>query len=198
MKVQFTETVLRDAGQSLIATRLPYSKYEDILGTMDNAGYFSLECWGGATFDTCLRFLDENPWERLRAIYRANSTNVMMAALLSVDSFSGYAQARDVMERVARHDTELLRQMDAELAAYDTQRLELEAQIGQLNADLAELEENRLWCEEQMAIARQTIEWADLQIAQSQQAYLDEQVEVAALEAALAASPSILTVICPA
>ena len=68
MKVQFTETVLRDANQSLIATRLPYSEFDGILETMDKAGYYSLECWGGATFDSCLRYLDEDPWERLRKI----------------------------------------------------------------------------------------------------------------------------------
>lgn len=68
MRVQLTETVLRDANQSLIATRLPYSVYEPILSTMDKAGYYSIECWGGATFDTCLRYLDEDPWERLRGL----------------------------------------------------------------------------------------------------------------------------------
>jgi oxaloacetate decarboxylase alpha subunit len=57
-KVLFTETVLRDANQSLMATRLPYSDYEKILPVMDQAGYYSVECWGGATFDSCLRFLD--------------------------------------------------------------------------------------------------------------------------------------------
>ena len=54
-KVQFTETVLRDANQSLMATRLPYADYEGILSTMDKAGYYSVECGGGATFDSCLR-----------------------------------------------------------------------------------------------------------------------------------------------
>ena len=58
-KVQITETVLRDANQSLMATRLPYSDYADILSTMDKAGYYSVECWGGATFDSCLRYLGE-------------------------------------------------------------------------------------------------------------------------------------------
>lgn len=62
-KVQFTETVLRDANQSLIATRLPYGKFEPILEKMDQAGFYSVECWGGATFDVCLRFLNEDPWE---------------------------------------------------------------------------------------------------------------------------------------
>ena len=50
-KVQFTETVLRDANQSLIATRLPYDKFEPILDRIDKAGFYSVECWGGATFD---------------------------------------------------------------------------------------------------------------------------------------------------
>lgn len=67
-RVQFVETVLRDANQSLIATRLPYSKFEAILPTMDKAGYYACECWGGATFDVCLRYLHEDPWERLRKI----------------------------------------------------------------------------------------------------------------------------------
>lgn len=58
-RVQFVETVLRDANQSLIATRLPYSKFEAILPTMDKAGYYACECWGGATFDVCLRYLHE-------------------------------------------------------------------------------------------------------------------------------------------
>ena len=55
MKVQFTETVLRDANQSLVATRLGYDQFEPILETMDKAGFYSVECWGGATFDVCLR-----------------------------------------------------------------------------------------------------------------------------------------------
>jgi len=62
------ETVLRDAQQSLIATRMPYEDFKDILGKIDDAGFAALECWGGATFDTCLRFLNEDPWERLKLI----------------------------------------------------------------------------------------------------------------------------------
>ena len=67
-KVEFTETVLRDAQQSLIATRMPYSVMEPVLPAIDRAGYYSVEMWGGATFDSCLRFLGEDPWERLRMI----------------------------------------------------------------------------------------------------------------------------------
>ena len=58
-KIGITETVLRDAHQSLIATRMRTDEFEGILEKMDKIGYHSLECWGGATFDSCLRFLDE-------------------------------------------------------------------------------------------------------------------------------------------
>ena len=61
-KIGITETVLRDAHQSLIATRMRTDEFEGILEKMDKIGYHSLECWGGATFDACLRFLDEDPW----------------------------------------------------------------------------------------------------------------------------------------
>ena len=66
--IHLTETVLRDANQSLLATRLPLRQFEAILETIDQAGYYSVECWGGATFDACLRYLDEDPWERLRIL----------------------------------------------------------------------------------------------------------------------------------
>ena len=62
-KIGITETVLRDAHQSLIATRMRTDEFEGILEKMDKIGYHSLECWGGATFDSCLRFLDEDPWD---------------------------------------------------------------------------------------------------------------------------------------
>ncbi len=66
--IGITETILRDAHQSLIATRMPTSEMLPILDKMDKVGYHSIECWGGATFDACLRFLKEDPWERLRAL----------------------------------------------------------------------------------------------------------------------------------
>ena len=71
MKIRFTETVLRDANQSLIATRMPITEFEKILPALNKAGYYSLECWGGATFDACLRYLNEDPWERLRRVNAA-------------------------------------------------------------------------------------------------------------------------------
>ena len=88
-RVQFVETVLRDANQSLIATRLPYDKFEPILETMDKAGFYSVECWGGATFDVCLRYLNEDPWERLRKI-RAKMPNTKLQMLLRGQNVLGY------------------------------------------------------------------------------------------------------------
>lgn len=99
MKVQFTETVLRDANQSLIATRLPYSEFDGILETMDKAGYYSLECWGGATFDSCLRYLDEDPWERLRKI-RAKCPNTKLQMLLRGQNLLGYHHYPDDVVRM--------------------------------------------------------------------------------------------------
>ena len=60
MKVNITETVLRDGQQSLVATRMNSEDFESILEKMDQAGFYSIECWGGATFDSCLRFLNED------------------------------------------------------------------------------------------------------------------------------------------
>lgn len=93
-KVQFTETVLRDANQSLMATRLPYSDYEEILPVMDKAGYYSIECWGGATFDSCLRYLNEDPWERLRKL-RKNLPNNKLQMLLRGQNLLGYKHYHD-------------------------------------------------------------------------------------------------------
>ena len=93
-KVQFTETVLRDANQSLMATRLPYADYADILPVMDQAGYYSIECWGGATFDSCLRYLNEDPWERLRKL-RKNLPNNKLQMLLRGQNLLGYKHYHD-------------------------------------------------------------------------------------------------------
>ena len=93
-KVLFTETVLRDANQSLIATRLPYSKFADILPTLDKAGYYSVECWGGAVFDVCLRYLDEDPWKRLRDIRKA-MPNTKLQMLLRGQNLLGYKHYPD-------------------------------------------------------------------------------------------------------
>ena len=116
-KVRFTETVLRDANQSLMATRLPYADYEQILSTMDKAGYYSVECWGGATFDSCLRYLNEDPWERLRHI-REHMPNTKLQMLLRGQNLLGYKHYHDdVVEKFVelsiKNGIDVLRIFDA-------------------------------------------------------------------------------------
>ena len=78
-KVKIMETCLRDGHQSLMATRLKTEEMLPIIETMDKAGYYSMEMWGGATFDTAIRFLNEDPWERLREIKkRTKNTKLQM------------------------------------------------------------------------------------------------------------------------
>ena len=98
-KVQFVETVLRDANQSLIATRLPYEKFEKMLPVIDKAGYYAAEVWGGATFDVCLRYLNEDPWERLRKI-RAGMPNTKLQMLLRGQNVLGYSHYPDDFVRL--------------------------------------------------------------------------------------------------
>lgn len=98
MKVNITETVLRDAQQSLAATRMHSSDFEPILKKLDRAGFYSLECWGGATFDACLRYLNEDPWERLRKI-RATVKNTKLQMLLRGQNLLGYKHYPDDVVR---------------------------------------------------------------------------------------------------
>ncbi len=98
-KVKFTETVLRDSQQSLIATRMPFEDFEGILEKLDNAGYYSLECWGGATFDSCLRYLDEDPWERLRKI-KAVCKKTPLQMLIRGQNILGYKHYPDDVVRL--------------------------------------------------------------------------------------------------
>lgn len=93
-KVKITETVLRDSHQSLIATRMTTEEMLPILETMDEVGYHSLEAWGGATFDACMRFLNEDPWERLRKIReRVKKTKLQM--LFRGQNILGYRHYSD-------------------------------------------------------------------------------------------------------
>ncbi|MEN4286246.1 oxaloacetate decarboxylase subunit alpha [Streptococcus pyogenes] len=97
-KIRITETVLRDGQQSQIATRMTTKEMIPILETLDNAGYHALEMWGGATFDSCLRFLNEDPWERLRAIRKAvKKTKLQM--LLRGQNLLGYRNYADDVVR---------------------------------------------------------------------------------------------------
>ena len=116
-KVQITETVLRDANQSLMATRLPYSDFADILPEMNKAGYYSVECWGGATFDSCLRYLSEDPWQRLRDIRKA-MPDTKLQMLLRGQNLLGYKHYHDdVVEKFVelsiKNGIDILRIFDA-------------------------------------------------------------------------------------
>lgn len=97
-QVKITETVLRDSHQSLVATRMTTDEMLPILEKMDGIGYHSLEAWGGATFDSCMRFLNEDPWERLRKI-RAAVKNTKLQMLFRGQNILGYRHyADDVVE----------------------------------------------------------------------------------------------------
>ncbi len=116
-KIGITETVLRDAHQSLLATRMPIEDMLPILEKMDKVGYHSIECWGGATFDSCLRFLDEDPWERLRVL-RKNLPNTKLQMLFRGQNMLGYRHyADDVLEyfvqKIVANGMDIIRIFDA-------------------------------------------------------------------------------------
>ena len=97
--LRITDTTLRDAHQSLWATRMRTDDILKIIDVIDNIGYYSLECWGGATFDVCLRFLRENPWERLRLI-KSKAKKTPLQMLLRGQNLVGYRNyADDVVDR---------------------------------------------------------------------------------------------------
>lgn len=124
-KVKITETCLRDGHQSLIATRMRTEEMIPILETMDNAGYYSLEMWGGATFDASLRFLDEDPWDRLRTFRKiVKKTNLQM--LLRGQNLLGYKHYADdvvdeFVDRAISNGIDIIRIFDA---LNDTRNLE--------------------------------------------------------------------------
>ncbi len=94
MKVKITETAFRDAHQSLLATRMRTRDMVPIIEEMDKVGYHAIEAWGGATFDTCIRFLNEDPWERLR-ILKENFTETPLQMLLRGQNLLGYKHYAD-------------------------------------------------------------------------------------------------------
>lgn len=96
--IHITETVLRDANQSLIATRLSFEQFAPILRELDDAGYHSLECWGGATFDSCIRYLNEDPWERLKKI-KSVAKKTPLQMLLRGQNLLGYKHYPDDVVR---------------------------------------------------------------------------------------------------
>ena len=116
-KVGITETILRDAHQSLIATRMTTEEMLPALAQLDDIGYHSLECWGGATFDACLRFLDEDPWERLR-ILREHLPKTKLQMLFRGQNVLGYRHYADDMvqyfvEKSVANGIDIIRIFDA-------------------------------------------------------------------------------------
>lgn len=116
-RLQIMDTTIRDGQQSLWATRMQLGDMLPILPKMDKVGYWAIEAWGGATFDSCLRFLDENPWERLRSI-KANTPNTPLAMLSRGQNLVGYKHySRDIVFRFIqcanRNGIEVFRVFDA-------------------------------------------------------------------------------------
>src|SRR5664280_2073656 len=98
-KIEITELILRDAHQSLMATRMALEDMVPACEDIDNAGYWSVECWGGATFDSCIRFLNEDPWERLRTFNKL-MPKTKLQMLLRGQNLLGYRHYEDgVIER---------------------------------------------------------------------------------------------------
>ncbi|MBP2024697.1 oxaloacetate decarboxylase subunit alpha [Peptoniphilus stercorisuis] len=116
-KIEFTETILRDAHQSLMATRMSYEDMAPALELLDKAGYRALECWGGATFDSCIRFLDEDPWQRIRNI-KSNLKNTKTQMLLRGQNLLGYKNYPDdivekFIELSVKNGVDIIRIFDA-------------------------------------------------------------------------------------
>ena len=116
-KVGITDTILRDAHQSQAATRMRISQMEPAFENLDKVGYYSLECWGGATFDACLRFLNEDPWERLRTL-RKGLPNTKLQMLLRGQNILGYKHyADDVVDffvkKTVENGCDIIRCFDA-------------------------------------------------------------------------------------
>ena len=115
-RAMITDTILRDAHQSMLATRM---RTEDMLAAtamLDRVGYWSLEVWGGATFDACLRFLKEDPWERLRTL-RKTLPNTRLQMLLRGQNLVGYRRIQTMsskfVERSAKNGIDVFRIFDA-------------------------------------------------------------------------------------
>ena len=116
-KVHITDTILRDAHQCLIATRMRTDDMLPICDKLDKVGFWSLEVWGGATFDSCLRFLKEDPWERLRQL-RAALPNTRLQMLLRGQNLLGYRHYADdvvkaFVEKSAANGIDVFRIFDA-------------------------------------------------------------------------------------
>lgn len=116
-KVRITETILRDAHQSLMATRMSTDDMLPIVETLDQAGYYALEMWGGATYDSAIRYLNEDPWERLREI-RKRTKNTKLQMLLRGQNLIGYRHYADdivdkFIEKAVENGIDVFRIFDA-------------------------------------------------------------------------------------
>ena len=116
-KVGITDTILRDGHQSQAATRMTFAQMEPMLEKLDKVGYYSLECWGGATFDSCLRFLNEDPWERLRKLRKA-MPNTKLQMLLRGQNLLGYKHYSDdvvdfFVKKAVENGIDIIRCFDA-------------------------------------------------------------------------------------
>jgi methylmalonyl-CoA carboxyltransferase 5S subunit len=116
-KIDVTELILRDAHQSLMATRMAMEDMVPVCEDIDKAGYWSVECWGGATFDACIRFLNEDPWERLRT-FRKLMPNSRLQMLLRGQNLLGYRHYEDTVvdrfvEKAAENGMDVFRVFDA-------------------------------------------------------------------------------------
>ena len=115
--IEITDVILRDAHQSLLATRMAMEDMVPACEDLDNAGYWSLECWGGATFDSCIRFLNEDPWERLRR-FRRLLPKTRLQMLLRGQNLLGYSHYQDAVverfvDRAAENGMDVFRVFDA-------------------------------------------------------------------------------------
>jgi len=115
--IDLTELILRDAHQSLMATRMALEDMVPACEDLDHAGFWSVECWGGATFDSCIRFLNEDPWERLRT-FRRLMPNTRLQMLLRGQNLLGYRHYEDTVvdrfvERAAANGMDVFRVFDA-------------------------------------------------------------------------------------
>ena len=115
--IEITDVILRDAHQSLMATRMAMEDMIPACETLDQAGYWSLECWGGATFDSCIRFLNEDPWERLRT-FKKLLPNTRTQMLLRGQNVLGYRHYEDevvsrFVDKAAENGMDVFRVFDA-------------------------------------------------------------------------------------
>src|SRR5512140_112833 len=115
--IEVTDVILRDAHQSLLATRMAMEDMVDACEDLDNAGYWSLECWGGATFDSCIRFLNEDPWERLRT-FKQLLPKTKLQMLLRGQNLLGYRHYEDgvvdrFVQKAADNGIDVFRVFDA-------------------------------------------------------------------------------------